>query len=146
MVNGCFLRLAFRSSRTTGNCGTYNMGTVWKVSKRGRETILHSFAGATSDGASPLASVSLDREGNMYGTTQLGGSGSCHKGCGTVYKLNKSGTLTLLHSFEFQTVTARFPRPGSGSMRRAPCMVPPMTAAATTTVRCGRSFPNAATD
>jgi uncharacterized repeat protein (TIGR03803 family) len=37
----------------------------------------------------------MDATGNLYGNTSAGGS----SGGGTVYKLNKKGTLTLLHSF-----------------------------------------------
>jgi uncharacterized repeat protein (TIGR03803 family) len=45
--------------------------------------------------------VLMDREGNLYGDTVSGGGGTgCGGyGCGTVYKLNKKGTLTVLHSF-----------------------------------------------
>lgn len=80
---------------TTGYCGASGNGIVWKVSKKGKETILHSFAGTPSDGGTPLAGVVLDTKGNMYGDTNSGGA----NGYGTVYKLRKSGTLTLLHSF-----------------------------------------------
>lgn len=97
---------------TTANCGTYDFGTVWKVSKDGAETILHSFAGGTSDGYLPLASVALDSKGNMYGTTQAGGAGSCQNGCGVLYKLSKSGALTLLHSFEISGGDGAYPTSG----------------------------------
>jgi uncharacterized repeat protein (TIGR03803 family) len=39
---------------TTNGCGTSNFGTVFKLSKDGKETVLHSFSGSSSDGASPL--------------------------------------------------------------------------------------------
>jgi uncharacterized repeat protein (TIGR03803 family) len=39
-------------------------------------------------------------DGNLYGTTQAGGVGSnCENGCGTVFRITPSGTLTTLHSF-----------------------------------------------
>ena len=42
----------------------------------------------------------MDREGNLYGDTEMGGGTGCGGyGCGTVYKLNKKGTLILLHTF-----------------------------------------------
>jgi uncharacterized repeat protein (TIGR03803 family) len=86
---------------TTYRGGSSGYGIVWKVSRKGKETVLHSFAGGTTDGASPQAGVIRDAEGNLYGVTTAGGSGTaCGKsGCGTVYKLSKNGTLTLLHSF-----------------------------------------------
>ena len=59
-------------------------------------TVLHTFNGA--DGAFPQAGLTMDRAGNLYGTTAIGGySGSpCGLGgCGTVFKLSnrKSGWL-----------------------------------------------------
>jgi len=68
---------------------------VWKVSQKGTEIVLHSFAGGASDGAYPFAGVILDLNGNLYGDTEEGDS----SGEGTVYQLNKNGTLTVLHSF-----------------------------------------------
>ena len=80
---------------TAEACGSYTLGIVWKVSKKGTETLLHSFAGGSSDGEFPLSGVILDAKGNLYGDTEEGGSSSL----GTVYELDKKGTLTLLHSF-----------------------------------------------
>jgi uncharacterized repeat protein (TIGR03803 family) len=82
---------------TTQSCGSSNYGTVWKVSKKGRETILHHFAGYPSDGCYPVAGVSRDSKGNLYGVTVNCGS---HLG-GAVYELRASGRLTLLHSFDY---------------------------------------------
>jgi uncharacterized repeat protein (TIGR03803 family) len=66
------------------------------------ETVLHSFLGG-SDGATPESSLIADGEGNLYGTTALGGGGSkCgngNGGCGTVFKLAPSGTETIVHAF-----------------------------------------------
>ena len=85
---------------TTEVCGASGVGTVFKVSKSGKETILHSFAGPPSDGEFPsFTSLLMDTKGNFYGVTEQGGSGGCSGGCGAVYKLSKSGTLTVLYSF-----------------------------------------------
>lgn len=81
---------------TTDSCGASNYGIVWKVTKNGTETVLHSFAGGSSDGENPIAGVILDATGNLYGDTELGGT----FGLGTVYELSEEGTLTLLHSFD----------------------------------------------
>ena len=81
---------------TTSSCGAHTLGTVWKVSKYGKEKVLHSFAGGTSDGEYPLAGVIVDAEGNVYGTTETGGASNV----GTVYKVSESGKFTLLHSFD----------------------------------------------
>ena len=85
---------------TTTGCGSSNLGTVWKLSKSGKEKVLHNFAGGTKDGEQPIAGVILDANGNLYGDTQYGGGSGCFgTGCGVVYKLSKAGRLTLLHDF-----------------------------------------------
>lgn len=66
-------------------------------------TILHTFSGP--DGYDPQAGVTLDAAGNLYGTTNSGGSQNCAggSGCGTVFKLtHRSGgwVLTSLHEFQ----------------------------------------------
>jgi uncharacterized repeat protein (TIGR03803 family) len=74
-------------------------GTVFKISKTGRETVLYRFAGGT-DGAFPIAGVTLDAAGVLYGTTQAGGDSSkCFPGCGTVFKLDITGAETVLYRF-----------------------------------------------
>ena len=50
----------------------------------------------TSDGEYPLAGVIVDAKGNVYGTTETGGSSNV----GTVYRVSESGKFTLLHSFD----------------------------------------------
>jgi uncharacterized repeat protein (TIGR03803 family) len=83
---------------TTFGADIHNNGVVWKVSQKGKETVLHRFRG--TDGTHPYAGVVLDAKGNLYGTTQ-GGSGGMRNG--TVYRLNKTGALTVLHSFSPST-------------------------------------------
>ncbi|MGA8735804.1 MAG: choice-of-anchor tandem repeat GloVer-containing protein [Terriglobales bacterium] len=80
---------------TTSGCGSSGSGTVFKLTKDGTETVLHNFVGGGSDGLSPVAGVVRDKNGNLYGTTEIGGT----LDNGTVYKLSASGKLTLLHSF-----------------------------------------------
>ena len=78
------------------NCGFgYGCGTIFRIDVHGNETILHSFAGG-SDGDDPQAALIRDEEGNLYGTTYAGGT----VGYGTVYKLDLSNSLSVLHSFE----------------------------------------------
>jgi uncharacterized repeat protein (TIGR03803 family) len=88
---------------TTFAGGSNNNGTVFMLSppkKRGApwmETVLYSF-GTGTDGANPIAGVSLDMAGNLYGTASAGGL----YGYGTVYQLTrgKSWTETTLHDFQ----------------------------------------------
>ncbi len=47
---------------------------------------LHDFSG--SDGNGPYGGPALDASGNLYGTTQFGGTGSCGgTGCGVVWEI-----------------------------------------------------------
>jgi uncharacterized repeat protein (TIGR03803 family) len=81
---------------TTEVCGAFGVGTVFEVSKTGKETILHSFAGGEKDGEYPsFTTLIMDAKGVLYGVTEEGGAINL----GTVYKLTKSGKLTVLHSF-----------------------------------------------
>ncbi len=77
-------------------------GTVFKLSAEGVETILYSFSGVP-DGEFPTSVLVRDEKGNLYGTTQMGGNGSCAYGdiygCGTVFKIDPTGKETVLHSF-----------------------------------------------
>jgi uncharacterized repeat protein (TIGR03803 family) len=80
---------------TTGYTG---YGTVFKVTPNGSLTTLHTFN--NSDGAEPYGALVQASDGNFYGTTvDGGGSQSCDRGCGTVFKITPSGTLTTLYSF-----------------------------------------------
>jgi len=77
---------------TTPGCGAHNGGTLFKLTKRGKETLLHNFA--WSDGAAPSGML-RDKTGNFYGLTAGGGA----SGRGVLYKLTKEGTLTVLYNF-----------------------------------------------
>ena len=66
-------------------------GGAWK------ESVLYSF-GTGTDGAVPVAGVTMDATGNLYGTTSAGGS----YGYGTVFELKRSTpqwTEAILHEF-----------------------------------------------
>jgi uncharacterized repeat protein (TIGR03803 family) len=69
-------------------------GTIFKIDSAGKQTVLHEFTGG-ADGADPRSRLVRDKNGNLYGTARVGGA----VGCGTVFKLDTSGTLTVLHSF-----------------------------------------------
>ncbi len=71
---------------TTYLGGAYDNGAIFKLDKAGKETILHSFAGA-ADGANPWGGLAIDAKGNLYGAATFGGSGKCKGGCGTVFKI-----------------------------------------------------------
>jgi uncharacterized repeat protein (TIGR03803 family) len=88
---------------TTEDGGVFLSGTLYRLSKSGNLTVLHSFTSG-SDGAMPMAEPILDASGNLYGTTEFGGAanGNCvglQAGCGVVYKVSPKGKLTVLHKF-----------------------------------------------
>jgi len=79
---------------TAAGAGAFGYGVVFKLDPTGKETVLYAFKGGT-DGENPHGGVIRDAAGNLYGTTEGGGSG----GAGTVFKLDSSGNETILHSF-----------------------------------------------
>ena len=93
------------ASGGTGSCtnkgfGT-GCGTVFAVNQAGKETVIYSFPGTGAQGANPLAYLVRDTSGNLYGTTQNGGSSGCNapKGCGVVFRVTKAGKEVVFHSF-----------------------------------------------
>src|ERR1700683_2107296 len=64
---------------TTYGGGTENAGTVFMIPVGGTEEVLYSFAGG-KDAADPEAGLTIDAQGNLYGTASAGGS--YHNGAG----------------------------------------------------------------
>jgi uncharacterized repeat protein (TIGR03803 family) len=80
---------------TTDGGGTHGDGTAFRITAQGTLTTLHSFA-PPGDGSAPYEGLIQGTDGNFYGTTIGGG----YPGWGIVFKMNSSGTLTVLHSFD----------------------------------------------
>jgi len=76
-------------------CDFLGCGTVFKLDRTGKLTVLHTFAGP--EGAGPRDGLVMDSSGNLYGTTNVGGAPTCY--CGTVYQVDATGNLTVLHAF-----------------------------------------------
>jgi len=74
--------------------GTDEYGTVFRMSKSGKVTVLHTFTG--TDGVEPTGWLTQDAAGNFYGTAVTGGS----TGDGTVFKITRTGKFTLLYTFK----------------------------------------------
>jgi uncharacterized repeat protein (TIGR03803 family) len=73
-------------------------GTVFAITKTGKETVLHTFGGS-GDGYEPSAAL-INVKGTLYGTTLLGGANGCGEiSCGTVFAITTSGTESVLHTF-----------------------------------------------
>ena len=68
---------------TTKTGGANGVGTVFKLTPAGVETVIYSFTGGSSDGAGPAAALIQGSDGNLYGTTTAGGP----SGYGTVFVL-----------------------------------------------------------
>lgn len=97
---------------TTINGGADGYGSVFKIATSGKESVIHSFTGGTSDGANPYGSL-VDVNGTMYGTTlSAGGLGCYSTGCGTVFKITTSGKESIVYSFKGGTSDGAFPQAG----------------------------------
>jgi uncharacterized repeat protein (TIGR03803 family) len=82
--------------------GLYQFGAVFELSPSGHgwtEKVLHSFQGNGIDGNDPFGPLTLDAAGNLYGTTERGGTSND----GTVFELSPTSsgpwTETILFSF-----------------------------------------------
>jgi len=79
---------------TTAYGGGSGGGTVFRVTRSGSLTTLHSFNGA--DGSLPTGVLVQASGGNFYGTTS---QGPPDEYIGTVFKMTSGGTLTTLYNF-----------------------------------------------
>src|SRR5580704_18923614 len=62
---------------TTEYGGAYGYGVIFKLTPKGKETVLYSFCALglpCRDGAQPRAGLVFDRKGNLYGTAYYGGA------------------------------------------------------------------------
>jgi len=96
--------------RTTGNTNRENVATSSGFRFAGRITPdaapffrdNHDFSGIGTDGNAPVAELVADRNGQLYGTTEMGGS----YGRGTLYRITLPASATgnatyqTLHSFK----------------------------------------------
>lgn len=81
-----------------GACGSAGQGcgTIFRITRSGEYTVLFSFNG--ENGAGSRASLILGLDGDLYGTSQIGGS-NCGSHCGMVYKVTSNGVLTTVYNF-----------------------------------------------
>ena len=101
-------------------------GVVYELSRSGGgwlQTVIYRFTGL-SDGSGPIGGLTMDAAGNLYGTTTQGGDLTCYSnlGCGTVYKLSRSGngwieqTLHAFHTGEGQRPTGNLVLDAQGNL------------------------------
>jgi uncharacterized repeat protein (TIGR03803 family) len=110
----------------TGAFGTVQVaGSVFQINSTGTVTTIYSFCSLSdcTDGQDPTGALVQGADGNFYGTTTFGGNGTfCSTntpipsllGCGTVFEITPSGTLTTLYSFCSQSNCADGIFPGAG--------------------------------
>jgi uncharacterized repeat protein (TIGR03803 family) len=116
---------------TTNQCGFSGVGTIWKVSNKGKETILHSFY-APSQACYPIAGVARDSKGNLYGMAAKSG---CVVGYGSLYRWSakgNTGCCTFLTGHAVLIPTAR-----CCGLSMARCTALRTRAAPTATGQCG---------
>jgi len=92
-----------------GSC-RFGCGTVFKIDKAGKYTVLYAFTGGT-DGGNPADSLIRDSYGNLYGITYQGGDPYCSY-CGVVFKVDRHGKETVLHAFGIRTGDGQEPSGG----------------------------------
>jgi len=81
---------------TTYVGGARGYGTVFKITPSGTFKTLHSFCSQSGcpDGEFPQTGLVQATNGNLYGTTVVGGA----YGSGTIFEITRSGTLTTLYN------------------------------------------------
>ena len=102
--------------------GFFGNGAVFEVSPPARhsgnwtESVIYSF-GSGSDGFFPLAGLASDSTGDLFGTTEYGGTFNsyCQSGCGTVFELSPAR-----HNAWNYTVVQRFDGKTDGANPRDP--------------------------
>ena len=86
-----------------GDCLGYGCGTVFQLTRSGSgwvKTTLADYNFYDGDPSILYSGLIIDRAGNLYGSSEEGGS----QGNGTVFELSRSGsgwTTTILHNFSF---------------------------------------------
>jgi uncharacterized repeat protein (TIGR03803 family) len=87
---------------TTPDGGAHSEGVVYQLSPKNgqwQQTVIHAFTGGADGGVGSLGLLLLDKVGNLYGVTELGGT----YGAGTAFKLSLAGgnwKLTTLYAFQ----------------------------------------------
>jgi uncharacterized repeat protein (TIGR03803 family) len=89
--------------------GENGTGTIFKITTSGEFTVLHTFSALDAnaqneDGANPLRTLVIDEDGNLYGTTRLGGQNTCglkpkKNSCGVAWVIDRWGNFSVLHQF-----------------------------------------------
>ena len=82
--------------------GASNNGTIFRISRDGNLTNLHTFNGY--NGSRPIHPLCVAQDGHLYGTTYLGGNGyqtppPFATGAGTVFRISTNGDFSMILQF-----------------------------------------------
>lgn len=94
--DGTFYGTTSYGGATNTACATFGCGVVYRLDVSRGEAAIYSFTGDAGDGSRPT-SVTLGTDGNLYGTTEIGGLNYV----GTIFKVAPAGEETVLHSFSY---------------------------------------------
>lgn len=84
----------------TGGAAADGGGVVFKMTTAGKITLLHQFySDSLTDGYAPIAGLVAATDGNFYGSTDQGYSGSTAR-LGVLFKITKTGTYSVLYRFD----------------------------------------------
>lgn len=92
----------YGGASSNGRDDTSGAGVLYKLSPSGSETVLYNFCSLANcaDGSISSGSLISDSKGNLYGTTVYGGpNGGISAGDGVLYKVDASGSETVLYNF-----------------------------------------------
>jgi len=89
--------------------GKNGNGTIFRITAIGEFTVLHTFSALDTnnrnvDGAAPLRALVVGDDGNLYGTTRVGGLNTCGtvpqlNSCGVAWMIDRRGHFTVIHQF-----------------------------------------------
>jgi uncharacterized repeat protein (TIGR03803 family) len=74
-------------------------GEIFRIDAAGNFTVIHRFDAYASDGGRPVSGLIEGRDGFLYGTAPVGGLPVTGTRYGVVYRMDKAGAVTVLHTF-----------------------------------------------
>ncbi len=102
------------------NCSGGDCGTIYRLTLGGEYRVIYNFGSQAGDGAVPTGSLIEGDDGALYGATVVGGDDTCSDpnllpriaGCGTIFRISKFGSFTVLHAFGPTTANGILPSSG----------------------------------
>jgi uncharacterized repeat protein (TIGR03803 family) len=92
-IRGNMIRATDGNFYVVSSVGGTGRGVIARITPDGTLSVLHAMA-TNEEGYSPFTGVIQGSDGNLYGTTYLGGT----EGGGVIYKVALDGTYTVLRS------------------------------------------------